>query len=310
MQFLYFLERIRVPVLNECMLLITQLGEAPVFLILALIVFWCVDKYKGYYILSVGFIGTIINQFLKLWFRIPRPWVKDANFTILEGAREAATGYSFPSGHTQSAVGVFGALAYSAKNRWIRWIAVTIAVLVPFSRMYVGVHTPLDVFVSIAIAILLIVLIKPLVLSKNHNILLYLIGFMVLMACAFMDFVHLYQFPVDVDLVNKQSGFENAYMLFGAMFGLLIVYVIDENWLKFPTKAPLWAQIIKVVFGLMQVLLVKSYFGSPLNSLLGENWGCAAQYCLLVIVAGILWPLSFRFFCRLGNKNKKVNENA
>ena len=47
---------------------------------------------------------------MKLSFQIPRPWVLDPNFTIVEQAREAATGYSFPSGHSQSAVGTFGAL--------------------------------------------------------------------------------------------------------------------------------------------------------------------------------------------------------
>ena len=114
MSLLYWFEGIRMPGLNEFMLAITTLGEETAFLVLALIVFWCVDKRRGYFLMSVGFAGTILNQFLKLWFRIPRPWVLDENFTILEAAREAATGYSFPSGHTTSAVGTFGSLAASA----------------------------------------------------------------------------------------------------------------------------------------------------------------------------------------------------
>ena len=130
MGLLYLLEDIRVPVLNELMLAITTLGEEAAFLVVALVLFWCVDKYLGYYTLSVGFVGTIANQFLKLWFRIPRPWVLDENFTILEQAREAASGYSFPSGHTQSAVGTFGSIAYTTKNKKIRLIAIILAVLV------------------------------------------------------------------------------------------------------------------------------------------------------------------------------------
>ena len=117
MELLYFFEKIRVPGLNEFMLAITTLGEETAFLVIALILFWCVDKYVGYYTLSVGFIGTIANQFLKLWFRIPRPWVLDEKFTILEQAREGAGGYSFPSGHTQSAVGTFGSIAATTKNK-------------------------------------------------------------------------------------------------------------------------------------------------------------------------------------------------
>ena len=163
MDFLRFLENIRVPGLNEFMLLITQLGEETAFLVVALVLFWCVDKFRGYYLLSVGFVGTILNQFMKLFFRIPRPWVADPNFTILEQAREAASGYSFPSGHSQSAVGTFGAVAYTAKNRIVRVVCIAIAVLVPFSRMYIGVHTPKDVLVAAAMAVALIFLLSQVV---------------------------------------------------------------------------------------------------------------------------------------------------
>ena len=163
MELLYFFEKIRIPGLNEFMLAITTLGEETAFLVIALILFWCIDKYVGYYTLSVGFIGTIANQFLKLWFRIPRPWVLDENFTILEQAREGAGGYSFPSGHTQSAVGTFGSIAATAKNKKICVAAILIAVLVAISRMYIGVHTPLDVGVSVILAVALIFVVRPLV---------------------------------------------------------------------------------------------------------------------------------------------------
>jgi len=309
MEFLYLLEKLRTPIVDKCMLLITQLGEETAFLVLALIIFWCVDKYKGYYILGVGFVGTIFNQFLKLWFRIPRPWIIDPNFTILEEAREAASGYSFPSGHTQSAVGTFGALAYTTKRKWLRIVAIIIAVLVPFSRMYIGVHTPLDVFVSIAIALLLIVVMKPIVLSNDHRPLSILIGIMVLLCVAFTAFVYLYQFPADIDPHNLESALKNACTLSGALAGLIIVYVVDEKWLHFPTKAPVWAQFIKVIVGLGLVLAVKAGLKTPLNALLGEAVGRSARYCLVVIVAGLLWPLSFRFFHRLGRNARKGNTN-
>ena len=142
MAFLYLLEDLRVPVLNEFMSAITYLGDEIAFLVVALILMWCVDKRTGYYVMSVGFLGTIANQFMKLWFRIPRPWVLDPEFTILEQAREGASGYSFPSGHTQSSVGTFGSIAYTTKHRWIRILSLLAVVLVPFSRMYLGVHTP------------------------------------------------------------------------------------------------------------------------------------------------------------------------
>ena len=302
MGFLYLLEKVRIPVLNEFMLLITQLGEETAFLVVAIIIFWCVDKYKGYYILSVGFIGTLANQFMKLWFRIPRPWVLDENFTILEPAREAAAGYSFPSGHTQSSVGTFGGIALTVKNRWIRYGAIALAVLVPFSRLYVGVHTPLDVGVAALMAVALLFLLRPVFLGENRKYIPYLLGIMLVLAVAYFCFITFYKFPADIDRHNLESGTKNAYTLLGALLGLLTVYIVDRKWLQFPTKAVWWAQIIKTAVGFGLILLVKSGLKDALTMFLGEYPGRAVRYYLIVIVAGILWPLSFKFFSKLGKK--------
>lgn len=83
MQFLYWLEGLRTPFMNTVMGLLTEFGAEAAFLLIALATFWCLDKKRGYYILSVGFFGTILNQFLKLAFQIPRPWVRDPNFSIV-----------------------------------------------------------------------------------------------------------------------------------------------------------------------------------------------------------------------------------
>lgn len=90
MTVLYWLEGLRNPVLDALFSLITRLGEETVFLLLAVTIFWCVDKRRGYYLLFVGFFGTVVSQTLKLAFRIPRPWVRDPAFTIVESARAQA----------------------------------------------------------------------------------------------------------------------------------------------------------------------------------------------------------------------------
>ena len=163
MEFLYLLEKLRMPWLTKLMLAITEFGGETVFLVLALMVFWCLDKQRGYLLMSVGFTGTVFNQFLKLCFRIPRPWVLDPGFTPVEQAVPDAHGFSFPSGHSQSSVGTFGSLAVTARNRAFRWVCIAMAVLVPFSRMYLGVHTPKDVLTGVAISLALVFLLRPLV---------------------------------------------------------------------------------------------------------------------------------------------------
>lgn len=299
MEVLYWLESIRVPFLTELMLLITRLGEETAFLVAALIVFWCLDKNRGYYLMAVGFCGTILNQFLKLLCKIPRPWVLDRGFNAVEEAIPAANGYSFPSGHSQSSVGVFGGLAMTTKQKVLRWIFVVIAVLVPFSRMYLGVHTPADVLVGSLSALALVFLFR--FVNEGKYIQPMLLG-MAGLSVAYLIFAQFIIDPSNMDSYNYTHGVQNAYTLMGAVFGMVVVYFIDEKYIHFQVKAVWWAQILKVVGGAVLVLLVKTGLKMPLNSLFGEYPGRAIRYFLMVLVAGCVWPLTFRWFASLGKK--------
>ena len=305
MEVLYLLEKIRMPGLNEFMLTITTFGEETAFLAAAMIVFWCVDKYKGYYLMMVGFIGTIANQFLKLACRIPRPWVKDPDFTILEQAREAATGYSFPSGHSQNAVGTFGAIAHTTVNPWVKGVCIAIAVLVPISRMYVGVHTPADVLVGSGMALALVLGLKKPVLKQDHKSMLVLLGITLVMALGLLAYVELWPFPDNMDAHNLEAGLKNGYTMLGTVIGAAVVYLVDRRFTNFDAKAVWWAQILKAVLGLAVVLVVKEGLKAPLEALCGPGGYFAARairYFLVVFTAGCIWPLTFPWFAKLGVK--------
>ena len=302
MGFLYLLEKIRMPGLNELMLLVTRLGEETAFLVVALIVFWCVDKKKGYYVMAVGFLGTMFNQILKLSCRVPRPWVLDPDFTILEQAREAATGYSFPSGHTTSAVGTFGCLAVVAERKWWRNICIALPVLVGFSRMYVGVHTPADVLVGAATALVLIFLLRKPTLEGGIRQMKAVIAAMVAVSVLFLLYVSFWNFPADMDQHNMESGIKNAYTMIGCLTGVAIVYLVDVKYLHFPEKAVWWVQIIKIIVGLGLVLAVKEGLRAPLELVLPVYPARAVRYFLIVIMAGSVWPMSFARLSKLGSK--------
>ncbi|MBQ2378738.1 MAG: phosphatase PAP2 family protein [Clostridia bacterium] len=310
MSFLYLLEEIRNPVLDFLFSIVTLFGEETVFMAVGMIVFWCINKQKGYYLLSVGFVGTVINQFLKITFRIPRPWVKDPNFTIVESAREAASGYSFPSGHTQTSVGLFGGVALKWKNRAIRIASIALCVLVPLSRMYLGVHTPLDVGVSIGIALILILALSPIFdkAEKSPKVMYALLFSLTGIMLAYLCFMSFWKFPEEVflaeNLHNYESAVKNAYTLTGCMLGFLVVYTVDLCWLKFETKAVWWVQIIKIVGGLALVLAVKELMRAPLEAILPAYWARMLRYFLMVIMAGSIWPVTFKYFSRLGGKKE------
>lgn len=301
MELLYWFETIRTPALDTAMSLVTRLGEETFFMVAALFVFWCVDKRRGYYLLAVGFTGTLINQWLKIVCRVPRPWVRDPHFTIVESARDGAAGYSFPSGHTQSAVGVFGGVARFTRRWWLRCVCLVLLVLVSVSRMYLGVHTPADVGVSFAVTAALVLLLYPLIEStlwfpgRMYVILGVLLG----VSGAFVAFVELFPFPADVDGANLAEAVKNAWSMAGAVGGMLLVCLFDNRLLQFPNRAPWWGQLVKLLGGLVLVVLVKSLLKAPLLALCGGHQAAhALRYFLMVLTAGALWPMTFRFFER------------
>lgn len=303
MEFLYLLEKIRVPGLNELMLTVTHLGEETAFLAIALILFWCVDKYHGYYLMGVGLFGNMANQFLKIVCRVPRPWVRDPNFTALEAAIPEAGGYSFPSGHSQTAVGTFGCIAVTQKNKILRAICIAFMILVPFSRMYVGVHTPADVLVGSAMALIMVFAFQPLMLGKGKKNIPWVFAGLTVLSVAYLLFVELYPFPVDIDANNYASAVKNGYTFLGCFAGVLVVYFVDEKKLHFENKAIWWAQVLKAVLGLAVVLAVKEGTRSVLEMIFsGHLISRAVRYFLVVVVAGVVWPMSFKWFAKLGKR--------
>lgn len=306
MDILYALEKIRTPFWNGVMSAVTQLGGEVIFIV-AVVVFWCVSKWEGYYLMTIAFCGTVLNQFLKLICRVPRPWVRDPNFTIVESARAEATGYSFPSGHTQNAIGLFGGMARWGGRRWVRLGLTTLALVIAFSRMYLGVHTPADVGVSLVLAAALVLGLYPLMrrAQEKPRYMGYVLAAMLVVSGAFVVFVETCGFPADMDAENLASGIGNAWKMLGAVAGMTLAWLLDRRYIHFETQAVWWVQVIKVAVGMALLLAIKSGLKAPLLALLGhEGLAGGVRYFLLVLVAGAVWPLVFRPMSKWGKGEK------
>ena len=308
MEFLRVLEGLRTPALDTVLTALTQLGDETVFMILAIVLFWCVSKRVAYYVFAVGLGGTVANQWLKLIFRIPRPWVLDPSFTIVESARAAATGYSFPSGHTQNIVGTMACLIPETRNKVLRGVCIALIILVPFSRMYLGVHTPLDVGVSFVLALALALALRPFFRDEERfrRAALPLLLALIVFGLCYLLWVLLTRFPADVDPDNLAHGVKNGWTLLGAMLGLLTAWFCDGKRLHFSEKAPLPGQIAKAVLGLALLLGIRAGLKPLLNALTGGAlWANAVRYYCMVVFAGCVWPLTFPYFAKLGEKHKE-----
>ncbi len=306
MEFLRFLESARTPFWDAVMSVITMLGEETLFMAVALIFFWCLDKKRGYYLLSAGFLGTVCVQILKMSFRIPRPW-EAGGITYVESAREAATGYSFPSGHTQIATTLYGGVARSSRHTAMRIGGAVLCILIAFSRMYLGVHTPLDVGVSLLIGATLVFLLYPLIYHAydRPRRMYCVIGGLLALTLVNLFFVMLYPFPnpTAADLENMLDAQKVAWQFLALILGMAIIYPFDMHVLHFEVKAVWWAQVLKLALGMGITIALRALLKAPCNALLGVNVGSFLRYFIMVLFAGVVWPMTFGFWSRLG-KNR------
>ena len=126
----------------------------------------------------------------------------------------------------------------------MRVVCWALIVLIPFSRMYLGVHTPLDVAVSFVIATALVFALKPVMdrSDRKPGILYLMLLGMVVLAVLYILYVECWPFPADMDPANYASGRENGYTLLGAVLGINLVHYLDDQFLRFETQAPPLAQ--------------------------------------------------------------------
>jgi undecaprenyl-diphosphatase len=146
-----FFQHISSPQLDTAMQYITMLGEETLFIIATCTCLWAMSKHRGFVLFSTLFTALIGTGILKATIRAPRPFQVIAE---IEGKRLAtATGYSFPSGHTTGAAAFYSALGRTIGRKWISAVCAAIILLVGISRMYLGVHWPIDVFGGLALGI-------------------------------------------------------------------------------------------------------------------------------------------------------------
>ena len=103
---------------------------------------------------------------------------------------------------------------------------------------------------------------------------------------------------------NYESGLKNAYMILFCAVGLLLVFHLDRKYISFPTEAVWWAQIIKVAVGLGVTVGIKAALKAPLLALFGgHSVAHGVRYFIVILFAGLIWPLTFKFFANLGKNN-------
>lgn len=295
MNVLYWFESIRntegTGLLTRFFEFITFFGHELIPIALICVLYWCADKKLAYKIGFSFFLSGLMTQCLKVTFRVERPWIKDPAFTPVEGAVNEATSYSFPSGHTQAATSVYGSLALTLKKHWLRIVCVLLFVIVGISRLYLGVHTPLDVGVSMALTFVITLIVFSFFEKLYDNRKADIWVSLVMVAISLFTLIY-----TSVLFGNGKINYKAASDCIksgGAGLAFAIGYFIERRYIDFDTKAKnIWMQIVKLAAGLGIALGLKEGLKVIFKLILGpENlWADGIRYFVLVAVIIVIYP--------------------
>ncbi|WP_434310024.1 phosphatase PAP2 family protein [Hominifimenecus sp. rT4P-3] len=292
MSVLYFFESIRTTLLDQLFTALTFFGEEILILTVICLLYWCLDKRLAYQLCFTYFLAGLGAQCLKVLCRIPRPWVLHTDFQPVDTAIPTATGYSFPSGHTQGATALYGTLGlakwqtHASHRRLFLLGGLLLPALVGISRMYLGVHTPQDVITGYLLSLAVALPVswyfakRPKKDTASLSLAALLFFFSALVSIVAVYLIH--------------TGVTNAVLASdcckagAAGMAFAVGWFVEKNYIRFPTTGPLAFQAAKLLLGAAGALLIKS--GGKV--LLGEGIPAdMLRYFLLVIWVMILYPI-------------------
>jgi membrane-associated phospholipid phosphatase len=225
--------------------IITSLGSEEFYLLLLPLLYWCIDKRIAQRLAYLFLFSAYSNAALKDIFRHPRPFEYDSRVLKLDWVPADELGYGFPSGHSQSAITVWGYLAVWIRRRRMWVLAATMAMLIAFSRMYLGVHFPTDVIGGLLIGGIwlgLFVVIEPrLARWLSRQTLGLQIGLAVVVPAAL--------------LLVYSSGDATAAM--GTLIGLGVGIVVEDRVVRFSPGGPIWQRAARFVVGAVVILILR-----------------------------------------------------
>ncbi|MCR5404233.1 MAG: phosphatase PAP2 family protein [Butyrivibrio sp.] len=268
---------------------------------LPFVIFWGVDKKWGYYFLTSHWTGELINGIIKLTVCAYRPWIRSDLIEPAGDSKVAATGYSFPSGHTRTATTVYGSVIVWQKDKR-KWLAILCGILIlltGFSRNFLGVHTPQDVLVGLLESVLLLFVIYKVSekVEGNDRMLDILTAAGVVFAIVALIYVIFKPYPMDYDaagklLVDPSKMMNDFFKACGAFLGFLAGSYYDRHYLHY--RIPVGAKNLPILVCVGTGLLFswKEYFG-PATFVLafGGHWGNFIARFVMLIFAMIVWPV-------------------
>lgn len=296
MEFLNLLAQYRTPLGDAFFQAITLLAQETFVVVVICWLFWCSNKKLAYCLGFTYFSSGLLVQGLKITFRVPRPWLLDPNFQPVASAVPGATGYSFPSGHTQSITALLGTLGFYTKKKPLRFLFFLFVFLVGFSRMYLGCHTPQDVLVSFGVSIVCVFLCYHFLYKKEYfknreSLVSVFMGIVCVVLLGYTLFLYksgAIEFHYAQDCIKACGA--------GAAFSL--GYYLTETYIPFTPPDSFQGQALRFIIGIAVTLLLQA----GLKPIIGQSLAASfIRYFLVVFWIITVYPYVFY------KKGKKIS---
>ena len=223
------------PTLDLLFKAFTLMGEEAFFTLLVFCVYWCIDQRAGVRLAILFLLSGYINTVAKVLADQPRPFEYSSQVRKLF----EAGGGGLPSGHTQNTVVIWGELAFRFRILWLCVIALFLMLLVPISRVYLGLHFPTDLVGG------------------------YLLGFLLLLLCRWLEpglAVWLrnrgltWQLSISLALpvlmiLLFPSDEKNGLIAAATLMGMGAGFVLQQHFVKFQSGGIRWKQIARFLLG-------------------------------------------------------------
>ena len=278
--FLKWLEGLRTSFLNTVFEGITLLGEETLIILLVVALWFAVDKKLAQQVFFVTATSLSVNGIIKNFAKVPRPFTKGVSCV----RPDTATGYAFPSGHTQGFATWSSFFAVKFKKTWLTILVAVLVGLVAFSRLYLGAHYPSDVIVGVALGVGISIL-GNCFFERVKDVKKLYFGTLL----ALTPFIIYFLFVAD-------PLFADLFKTFGMVGGMVAVAFLDEKTEPLSYDVVWWKKLIRVLVGvvlavvLKEVIKMANVFDILQISLLID----ALRYFIVVMAVGYLCPLIFK----------------
>ncbi len=263
-------------------------------------IYWCVNKKWGYRFLAWYNGGELLNGVIKLTVCAYRPWIRSDLIEPAGDSKVAATGYSFPSGHTTCATITYGGVTAWQwnKRRWVAVIGIVMLALTGFSRNFLGVHTPQDVVVGFgATAILMYIISKvqdKFEGNEKAKDILTLAG--IILVVLVLIYIRLKPYPMDyVDgelLVDPYKMMKDTFKSAGMFLGFVLGSYVERHYVHY--EIPEGSKNLPMLgfIGVAIIFSWKEFMGAAIfTGLFGANWGSFIARCIMMFFAVAIYPM-------------------